>query len=190
MMKLIIGLGNPGVKYRATRHNIGFIALDEMAYQENATFNKSQFEADIAELFVNGEKVLLVKPQTFMNESGRSVGPLMTYYNVSPEDVLVIYDDLDLPVGKIRLRQKGSAGGHNGIKSLISHIGTQEFNRVRIGIDRPKRGEEVIAHVLGNFSKDTHEDMLSAVKLAVDASLYWVNGHSFVDTMNQYNSKK
>lgn len=190
MMKLIVGLGNPGVKYRATRHNIGFIALDEMAYQENATFNKSQFEADIAEFFVNGEKVLLVKPQTFMNESGRSVGPLMTYYNVSPEDVLVIYDDLDLPVGKIRLRQKGSAGGHNGIKSLISHIGTQEFNRVRIGIDRPKRGEEVIAHVLGNFPKDTHEDMLSAVKLAVDASLYWVNGHSFVDTMNQYNSKK
>ena len=189
-MKVIVGLGNPGSKYKETKHNIGFITLDEIAHRQNVSFNNSNFEADIAEFFIGTEKVLLVKPLTFMNESGRSVGPLMTYYNVSPEDVLVIYDDLDLPVGKVRLRQKGSAGGHNGIKSLIAHIGTPEFNRVRIGIDRPNRGEEVIAHVLGNFPKNTHEDMLSAVKLAADASLYWAQGHSFVDTMNQYNSKK
>ena len=108
-MKLIVGLGNPGSKYRGTKHNIGFIALDEIAYQEKVEFNKTQFEADTAEFFLNGEKIILAKPQTFMNESGRSIRPLMDYYNLSEEDILVIYDDLDLPIGRIRLREKGSA---------------------------------------------------------------------------------
>jgi PTH1 family peptidyl-tRNA hydrolase len=189
-MKLIVGLGNPGSKYRGTKHNIGFIALDEIAYQEKVEFNKTQFEADTAEFFLNGEKIILAKPQTFMNESGRSIRPLMDYYNLSEEDILVIYDDLDLPIGRIRLREKGSAGGHNGIKSLIAHLGTNEFNRIKVGIDRPKNGKEVVSYVLSTFPKDTHEEMLKAVQLSAEASLYWANGHDFVNTMNQFNSKK
>lgn len=189
-MKLIVGLGNPGSKYRSTKHNVGFIALDEIAFQEKVTFNKTQFEADIAEFFLNGEKVILAKPQTFMNESGRSVRPLMDYYNLSEEDLLVIYDDLDLPIGRIRLREKGSAGGHNGIKSLINHLGTKEFNRIKVGIDRPSKGQEVVAYVLSSFPKTTHEDMLKSVQNAAEASLYWASGHDFVNTMNQFNSKK
>ncbi|MGO2082803.1 aminoacyl-tRNA hydrolase [Vagococcus sp.] len=189
-MKLIVGLGNPGAKYRATKHNIGFITLDEIAYREKIEFNKHQFEADLAEFFVEGEKVVLVKPQTFMNESGRAVGPLMDYYQVKIEDVIVIYDDLDLTIGRIRLRQKGSAGGHNGIKSLISHLGTQAFNRIRIGIDRPIAPQTVVSYVLSPFPKETHDEMLASVNQAADAVGFWLKGHSFVDTMNQFNIKK
>lgn len=189
-MKLMIGLGNPGSKYKETKHNIGFIALDEIASREGVSFNKKQAEAEIAELVINGEKILLVKPQTFMNESGRSVRPLMDYYGVDLEDVLVIYDDLDLQTGKIRLRTKGSAGGHNGVKSLIAHLGSQDIQRIKIGIDRPQPGRDVISHVLGTFPKETHEEMLLSVKLAADAALYWATSNDFVDTMNRFNSKK
>ena len=189
-MKMIVGLGNPGTKYMATKHNIGFITLDEIAQREGCRFTKQQCEADIAEYFVAGEKVLLVKPLTFMNESGRSVGPLMDYYNLDVSDLLVIYDDLDLAVGRIRLREKGSAGGHNGIKSLIAHLDTKEFNRIKIGIDRPKPGQDVVSHVLGTFPKETHEEMGIAVKTAADATEMWLKGASFVEVMNQFNVKK
>lgn len=188
-MKLIIGLGNPGSKYRATKHNIGFVTLDEIAHQQGISFNKHQFESDLAEFFYEGEKIILAKPQTFMNESGRSIGPLMDYYGIDVSDVVVIYDDLDLPIGRIRLRQQGSAGGHNGIKSLIAHLGTKAFNRIRIGIDRPKPSETVVSYVLSTFPKTTHEDMLSAVHLASDAVMYWLKTNNFVDTMTHYNRK-
>ncbi|EGO5822827.1 aminoacyl-tRNA hydrolase [Enterococcus faecalis] len=188
-MKVIVGLGNPGSKYKETKHNIGFITLDEIAYRQNVSFNNSNFEADIAEFFIGTEKVLLVKPLTFMNESGRSVGPLLTYFGVDEEDLIVIYDDLDLEVGKIRLRQKGSAGGHNGIKSLIAHLGTNVFPRIKIGIGRPSKNDTVIHHVLSTFPKETHEEMLLAVKKAADAALYTCEGHTFVETMNQFNGK-
>lgn len=188
-MKMIVGLGNPGDKYKGTKHNIGFITLDELAYQENMAYNKSKFEAIYAEGFIGTEKVLLVKPQTFMNESGRAIRPLMDYYQIELDDLVVVYDDLDLPVGKIRLRQKGSAGGHNGIKSLIQHLGTQDFNRIRIGIDRPEAGQTVIHHVLSNFPKVQHEEILFAVKDSAAALSYWIAGHSFIDTMNQFNKK-
>lgn len=188
-MKVIVGLGNPGSKYKETKHNIGFITLDEIVYRQNVSFNNSNFEADIAEFFIGTEKVLLVKPLTFMNESGRSVGPLLTYFGVDEEDLIVIYDDLDLEVGKIRLRQKGSAGGHNGIKSLIAHLGTNVFPRIKIGIGRPSKNDTVIHHVLSIFPKETHEEMLLAVKKAADAALYACEGHTFVETMNQFNGK-
>ncbi|MER2295074.1 MAG: aminoacyl-tRNA hydrolase [Desemzia incerta] len=186
-MKMIVGLGNPGKKYQDTKHNIGFITLDELAYQHKFTFNKSKFEADVAEGWVGREKALFIKPQTFMNESGRAVRPLMDYYNIDTKDLLVIYDDLDLPVGKVRLRQKGSAGGHNGIKSIIQHIGTQDFNRIRIGIDRPYPKQTVVQHVLSGFPKEVHEDMLNAVKKSAEATNYWLEGHEFIDTMNHFN---
>ncbi|MFK4566167.1 aminoacyl-tRNA hydrolase [Enterococcus sp. UD-01] len=188
-MKMIVGLGNPGSKYQTTKHNIGFITVDEIAHRYNATFNKSQFEADIAQFFIGTEKIMLVKPLTFMNESGRSVGPLMTYYGITEAELIVIYDDLDLEVGKIRLRQKGSAGGHNGVKSLIAHLGTNVFPRIKIGIGRPMGKQTVIQHVLSTFPKDSHEAMLIAVKNAADAAIYACEGHSFVDTMNQFNGK-
>jgi PTH1 family peptidyl-tRNA hydrolase len=188
-MKMIVGLGNPGSKYQTTKHNIGFVTVDEIAHRYNATFNKSQFEADIAQFFIGTEKIMLVKPLTFMNESGRSVGPLMTYYGITEAELIVIYDDLDLEVGKIRLRQKGSAGGHNGVKSLIAHLGTNVFPRIKIGIGRPMGKQTVIQHVLSTFPKDSHEAMLIAVKNAADAAIYACEGHSFVDTMNQFNGK-
>lgn len=186
-MKMVVGLGNPGKKYQATKHNIGFITLDELAYQQKISFNQSKFEADIAEGRFNNEKVLFVKPQTYMNDSGRSVRPLMDYYNVDAADLLVIYDDLDLPVGKVRLRQKGSAGGHNGIKSIIQHIGTQDFNRIRIGIDRPFPKQTVVQHVLSPFAKNVYDDMLDAVKRSAAATTDWLEGSTFIDTMNTFN---
>lgn len=188
-MKIIVGLGNPGSKYTNTKHNIGFIVLDEIAKEKSVSFSKGKCEAEISEFNHFGEKILLVKPQTFMNESGRSVRPLMNYYNIGEEDLLVIYDDLDLPVGKIRLRQKGSAGGHNGIKSLIQHLGTKEFNRIKIGIDRPQPGKDVVSHVLGTFPKETQKEMKIAVETASAASIDWVEGDDFVSTMNRFNSK-
>lgn len=187
---MIVGLGNPGSKYKETKHNIGFITLDEFAVQHNMAFNKTKFEAVYAEGFIGTEKILLVKPQTFMNDSGRAVRPLMDYFNVELEDLVVVYDDLDLPVGRLRLRQKGSAGGHNGIKSIIQHIDTADFNRIRIGIDRPMGKQMVVQHVLSGFPKNQHEELLIAVKDSVAALDYWIEGHPFLDVMNQFNKKK
>lgn len=189
-MKMIVGLGNPGAKYKNTKHNIGFIAVDEFAIQHKMEFSKTKFESLYAEAFIGTEKVLLVKPQTFMNDSGRAVRQLMDYYNVEVEDLIVIYDDLDLPVGKLRLRQKGSAGGHNGIKSIIQHIDTSDFNRIRIGIDRPIGKQTVIQHVLSGFPKSQHEELLITIKDCVAAVEYWIEGHPFLEVMNQFNKKK
>ena len=135
MVKLIVGLGNPGEKYIETKHNVGFMLVDKICKDLDLKFTADKiFQADIASTFLNGEKVYFVKPTTFMNESGKAVQALLAYYGLDIEDLLVIYDDLDMEVGKIRLRSKGSAGGHNGIKSIIKHIGSQEFKRIKIGL--------------------------------------------------------
>lgn len=188
-MKMIVGLGNPGAKYTETKHNIGFLTVEEFAWQHGLAFNKAKFESVYAEGFVGTEKVLLIKPQTYMNDSGRAVRPLMDYFNVEPDDLVVIHDDLDLSPGTVRLRQKGGSGGHNGIKSLIEYLGTKDFNRIRIGIGRPYPNQTVIQHVLSNFPKDVQPDMEIAVKTASDALTYWVEGHTFPDTMSHYNKK-
>lgn len=186
-MKMIVGLGNPGTKYQYTKHNIGFMVVDQIAREHQATFKKNTFEAEVAEFFHNGEKILLVKPQTFMNESGRAVGPLMTYFGIYPEELVVIYDDLDLAVGKIRLRQKGSAGGHNGIKSIISHLNTNVFDRIKVGIGRPEGKKTVVQHVLSPFSKENQPLIEESIFQSVKAVEYLIEGHSFVDAMNQFN---
>lgn len=186
-MKLIIGLGNPGARYRETKHNIGFVTVDEIAYRKGWVFNKSKFDSVYAEGRIGSEKVLLIKPQTFMNESGKSVRPWMDYYDLTEEEIVVIYDDMDMPPGKVRLRQKGGAGGHNGIKSLIQHLGTKTFNRIKIGVGRPYPEQTVVSHVLSGFSKETHEDMLAAVNQAADAVVYWTSGNTFQDTMSKFN---
>jgi PTH1 family peptidyl-tRNA hydrolase len=185
-MKLLIGLGNPGREYAQTRHNVGFIAIDELAHRHQITLDKEKFKGIFGTGTINGEKVVLLKPLTYMNLSGESVRPIMDYYNIDIEEIVVIYDDLDLPVGKIRLRTKGSAGGHNGMKSIIQHLGTQEFKRVRIGIDRPKNGMKVPDYVLGRFSTDEVASVVDSIKITADACEKWMS-HSFVDVMNEFN---
>lgn len=185
-MKMIVGLGNIGRQYAQTRHNVGFMIVDELASKLNVTFQTSKFEAQVATAFQDGKKILLVKPATYMNDSGRAVGPLMSYYNVDPADLLVIHDDLDLPLGKVRLKQKGSAGGHNGIKSIISHVGDRHFKRVKVGIDHPQK-MSVVDYVLGKFTPAEVAKFDDAKITALAAVEAWLANDDFAAVMNQYN---
>ncbi|MED0962829.1 aminoacyl-tRNA hydrolase [Bacillus paramycoides] len=186
-MKLIVGLGNPGREYELTRHNIGFMAIDELAKRWNISLNEQKFKGLFGAGFVNGEKIILLKPLTYMNLSGESIRPLMDYYKIDVEDFIVMYDDLDIPVGKLRLRMKGSAGGHNGVKSTISHLGTQEFQRIRMGIDRPKNGMKVVDYVLGRFTSEEISGVNQSIEKAADACEEWLN-KPFLQIMNTFNS--
>lgn len=185
-MKVIVGLGNPGKEYEHTRHNIGFEVIDVLSRQLGIPLDQSKFKGLYGIGFHNGEKVLLLKPLTYMNLSGESIRAVMDYYQRDLEDLLIIYDDLDLPVGKIRLRQKGSAGGHNGIKSTVAHLGTQQFNRIRIGIDRPQSGMSIPDYVLGRFNKDEKALILEAVEKSSDACTAWLE-KPFSQVMNEFN---
>ncbi|WP_062051261.1 aminoacyl-tRNA hydrolase [Bacillus sp. JCM 19034] len=185
-MKLIVGLGNPGGKYDGTRHNVGFDCIDYCANMLDIELNQLKFKSIFGTGIVNGEKVILLKPLTYMNLSGEAIRMISDYYKLSVEDLVVIYDDMDLPPGKIRLRQKGSAGGHNGIKSIIQHLGTKEFNRIRIGINRPDPGEAVVDYVLGHYKPDERPAMEAAVKLAAEAVEAWTEV-PFLQVMNRYN---
>ena len=185
-MKLIIGLGNPGKLYENTRHNIGFEVIDALAEKWSAPLNQSKFNGMFAVVHRPEGKVVLLKPLTYMNLSGECVRPLMDYYDIDVEDIVVIYDDLDLETGKLRLREKGSAGGHNGIKSLIQHLGTQQFNRIRIGVSRPPAGMKVADYVLSKFTKDDEAVVQDAVKKSVDAVEASLS-KPFIEVMNQFN---
>ncbi|GAB2022888.1 aminoacyl-tRNA hydrolase [Pseudolactococcus yaeyamensis] len=188
MTKMIVGLGNPGNKYAHTKHNIGFDVLDVISNRLNLTFKRDKtFLADIAVGFVNGEKIILVKPVTFMNESGKAVKPLLAYNGLTSDDLVVIYDDLDLTVGKLRLRQKGSAGGHNGIKSIIAHLGKQEFKRIKVGIGRPKHEMSVVNHVLSKFDQEDKVDADLGIVRAADAIQAFIENNDFNQTGNQFN---
>ena len=186
-MKLIVGLGNPGDKYQGTRHNVGFDVIDALARQEGLKLTDQKFRSDYTIWRVGDEKVLLVKPYTFMNLSGEAVLPLMSYYNISPDELVVVYDDLDLEPGKLRLRQSGSAGGHNGVKIIIEILGTQDFKRVKIGIGRPQYGRKVVDHVLQRF--DTDDRALIEQKIDQTTGLLKASAkaETFVQLMNQYN---
>ncbi|GLC90395.1 aminoacyl-tRNA hydrolase [Lysinibacillus piscis] len=186
-MKLIIGLGNPGKPYEHTRHNIGFDVIDALADKWSAPLNQMKFNGMYATVHRPEGKVILLKPLTYMNLSGESVRPLMDYFDVAVEDIIVIYDDLDLETGKLRLRQKGSAGGHNGIKSLIQHLGTQEFNRIRIGVNRPPAGMKVADYVLAKFSAEEQSIVHTAIDKCVDAVEAALT-KPFLDVMNQFNA--
>lgn len=187
-MKLVFGLGNPGDKYRATKHNIGYIAVDEMAFQMGIAFNKSQFNSVYAEGRIGTEKVILIKPLTFMNLSGESVRPWVDYYDLDEsQDIVVIHDDMDLPVGSVRLRYKGGHGGQNGMRSVIKHLGTQEFNRIKIGIGRPMENQSVVSHVISKFHKEDNEAMLEAVNHTYAAVEAWASGMPFQEVMSKYN---
>lgn len=188
-MKAIIGLGNPGNKYFETRHNIGFMVIDQLANNHHVTLTADKkLQANIGSFFYNGEKILLVEPTTYMNESGQAVRAIIDYYDIAIDDMMIIYDDLDLAVGKLRLRQTGSAGGHNGIKSIIAHLNTKTFPRAKVGIDRPKN-KTVVQHVLSSFNKDEYPIIQEAVTYTVQAIDYFLDGHSFEQVMNQFNKK-
>ena len=188
-MKIIAGLGNPGAEYAATKHNVGFMLIDALADRLGATSWKADFEAEIAEARIGTEKVLLVKPQTYMNDSGRSLGPLLAYYKLAPEDLIVAHDDMDIPAGTIRLRRKGSSGGHNGIKSILAHVGDENFARVRIGIGRPPAGWTVINHVLAPFSEEDAKKIGEAIDYLLPAVESIVT-EDIDYAMNKYNPKK
>jgi peptidyl-tRNA hydrolase, PTH1 family len=192
-IKLIVGLGNPGARYANSRHNIGFMIADRCARAHELDFARKRFNAQIAEGSIDGRCVMLAKPQTFMNASGDAVGKLFAFYKIAPHDLLVIYDDLDLPLGKMRLRSRGSAGGHHGMESIIARIGTSDFPRLRVGIGRPepfgrlRAGPDAdIDHVLGSFDVDERAVMDETFARAVDAIDVWlVDG--ITAAMNRFN---
>lgn len=186
-MKAIVGLGNPGLKFERTRHNVGFWTIDELAKRLSVSVIKAKFQSVVAECSIGGERTILVKPQTFMNLSGHAVHECVSFYKLSVErDVIVVYDDMDFHPGQLKLRERGSAGGHNGIKSIVQMLGTESFCRVRLGVGRPEPGIDVIGHVLGMFSKEEATRVDKAVHAAADAAVYSIE-HGFERAMNQFN---
>ncbi len=177
-LRLVVGLGNPGQRYAGTRHNVGFMALELLARREGVRFKSmAKLQAELAEVGFGRDRLRLLMPQTYMNESGRSIRAALDWFDVSADQLLVLVDDMDLPLGRLRLRAKGSAGGHNGLKSTIQHLGTQEFPRLRIGIGAPGRSAEerkarTVSHVLGSFNaseqpllKDVLDEVLRGLEL-------------------------
>jgi len=187
-MKLIVGLGNPGIKYDATKHNVGFWVVDSLAQRWKIQVNRDKWKSLVGDTVIAGERVILCKPQTFMNLSGQAISEFLQFYTgLEPErDIVVVYDDMDYLTGQLKMRQQGSAGGHNGVKSIIANIGHQRFNRVRLGIGRPLPGRTVIDHVLTPFADDIKPLVLGAVDKATQAIDYAVR-HSFVLAMNRFN---
>ena len=184
-MKLIVGLGNPGKEYEGTRNNCGFMVVDELANKLNTEINQNKFKGLYTKVKYHREDVILLKPQTYMNLSGESVIAAMNFFKLDKEDIIVIYDDLDMPVGKLRLRKTGSAGGHNGIKNIIAHLSSQDFKRIRVGIDRHKY-MKVVDYVLSRFAKEETEAINQGIDKASDAVLDYLD-HDFDYIMNRYN---
>lgn len=188
-MYLIVGLGNPGKEYEMTRHNIGFSVIDYMADKYNVKINKLKFKALYGETVIEGEKVYLVKPQTYMNLSGESVREFCAFYKIPPENVLVIFDDISLNPGQIRLRKKGSAGGHNGIKSIIYQLQSDQFPRIKVGVGAPPHKEYDLAdYVLGRFTKEEIPILEDAIIRATDAVGFMIKSGMDM-AMNRFNSK-
>lgn len=188
-MKLIVGLGNPGNEYKDTKHNVGWMLVDALAEKLNAGAWQEKEKGLIADARIGAEKIFLVKPQTYMNNSGECVGPLMRYYKLEPEDVIVCHDEMDIPAGMVRIRKKGSAGGHNGIKSVIQHVGTENFARVRIGIGRPLPQWSVIDHVLSGFTDEDKPKIKEAIEYLLPAVECIVTDGAD-NAMNKFNPKK
>ena len=183
-MKLIVGLGNPGGKYRGTRHNIGFAVVDELARRRSVEFDSAPVEALVAKVR-GAEPVLLAKPMTFMNDSGGAVGGLARYFKIEPADLLIVVDEVQLPLGKLRARARGSAGGHNGLKSLIAHLG-DEFARLRIGVGRGDQRRDLADHVLARFEGDEAAEVERMTTRAADASEMFITS-GIEAVMNAYN---
>lgn len=175
-MFIVVGLGNPGREYARTRHNIGFMTLDVLADRFNIDIRRHNFKAVFGEGHIGGVKVVLAKPETYMNNSGFSVMELMNFYKCKHSELIVVYDDIDLPLGSIRIREKGSSGTHNGMKSIIYSLGYDDFPRVRVGIGRAGETENLVGHVLGAPGKEEAEQLAAAIKNAADAVTLIVGG--------------
>lgn len=168
-MKLIVGLGNPTKEYENTRHNIGFMAVDALGDKSGIRIDTLKHKALIGKGVIGGQKVILAKPVTYMNLSGEAVREISDYYKIPAEDILIIFDDISLDVGRMRIRKKGSAGGHNGIKSIIAHLGTTDFPRIKVGIGAKKEGQDLADYVLGKFSKADRETLTTVLSDVIKA---------------------
>ncbi|WEV71651.1 aminoacyl-tRNA hydrolase [Lactobacillus sp. ESL0785] len=188
-MKIIAGLGNPGKKYDGTKHNTGFMAVDHYLAENNLTLEKEKFEGKFTKQKINGEDVLLLEPQTYMNDSGRSIAQVAHFFKVEPQDILIIHDDMDMPLGKIRVRANGKSGGHNGIRSIIRDLGTSNFNRLKIGIRHPAKVTEasVVSWVLSPFNSEQQELMTTAFATSSQIITDFIAGKSSQYLMNKYN---
>lgn len=187
-MYLIVGLGNPSSKYAGTRHNIGFSVITQLADTYRIDMNVKEHKAICGKGYIAGEKVLLMEPQTFMNLSGEAVRAAMDFYKLTTDDLIIIFDDISLDVGQLRLRKKGSAGGHNGIKSIIAHAGSDEFKRIKVGVGNKPEGWDLADYVLGRFPVDELPMVRESVKLASEAVECMLTKGIDV-AMNQYNKK-
>ena len=188
-MYLIAGLGNPDKKYEHTRHNVGFDVIDELAKKYNISISEKKHKALLGKGVIEGQKVVLAKPQTYMNLSGESIVELVHYYKIDPEtEMIVIYDDISFAPGNLRIRQSGSAGGHNGIKNIIKCLGTQEFMRIKVGVGEKPKNWDLADFVLGHFSKEERENLEDAIGRAMEAVGYMING-DVAKAMNEYNKK-
>ena len=186
LMKIIAGLGNPGQKYDKTKHNTGFMTMDHYLDEKDLSLDKDKFEGHWTKQKINGEDVILLEPQTYMNESGRSVSQIAKFFKVDPEDILIIQDDMDMPIGKIRIRANGKSGGHNGIKSIIRDLGTEKFNRLKIGIRHPKN-TTVVSWVLTPFNDEQQKLMDDAFDTSVKIIDDFIAGRDSQYLMNKYN---
>lgn len=187
-MKLIVGLGNPTVKYEKTRHNVGFEVIDALADKYNITLDVIKHKGMYGKGKIDGQSVILLKPMTFMNLSGESVILVSKYYKIAPEDVIVIYDDINLDVGRLRIREKGSAGGHNGMKNIITHLGTEGFPRIRVGVGMKPPKMDLADYVLSHFSEDEQALMNQGYDKACEA-LKLLLLDDIPQAMNKYNGK-
>ena len=188
-MYLIAGLGNPTREYEKTRHNVGFSVIDVLADKYNIDVSDRKHKALCGRGVIEGEKVLLLKPQTFMNLSGESIREAVDYYKIDPEDIIVIYDDISLEPGQLRIRLKGSAGGHNGIKNIIAMTGTENFKRIKVGVGEKPAGWDLADHVLGRMSEEDRAAFEEAVKESVKAA-EMILGDEIDQAMNDFNRKK
>lgn len=190
-MKIICGLGNPGREYEGHRHNIGFMVVEALAARWKVAFTSRKFDAELAQASYAGDKVLLLKPQTFMNLSGTSLGAAARFYKVPAADVLVVHDELDLPYGQLQLKAGGGTGGHNGLNSIRESWGEESYGRLRFGIGKPvgvNAKERVVGHVLGDFSKAEGEQLAELIARAVDGCEAWAK-HGMQKAMNGFNKK-
>ena len=188
-MYIIAGLGNPDGRYENTRHNVGFEVIDILADRMGICADEKKHRALCGRGVLEGQKVILLKPQTYMNLSGESVRAAADFYKAEPENIIVVYDDISLEPGQLRIRGKGSAGGHNGIKNIIAHLGTQEFPRVKVGIGEKPKGMDLADYVLSHFSQGERESMREAYKEAAEAVAVMV-GQGIDEAMNRFNGKK
>ena len=189
MTKLIIGLGNPGEEYKNHRHNIGFIIIDKLAQNLSLKFDNNKKKSLFTRAKLNNIDFILLKPQTFMNLSGESAIYISKFFNVQPEDIIVVYDDMDIPFGTFKIKKGGSSGGHNGIKSLIAHLQTEDFIRVRVGIGRPSFGKKVNDYVLSSFSKSERENIDNDLGEDIIEAIKTILFESYTIAQNKYNKR-